>query len=209
MSAGVHSVHQCREVSCSTSPRIYLLSFKYTDLGSAPNLPAIVSPETSLSASVATPSPNHPPASALLSLSPPPTMARKSSSHSDLQRSDSGRRPKVIRRMSMESAGGSSEERLEDRYEETEDDDEAAGILSALSINVSPGRRKTGLEKVGKQRGGRHSVGSGDVSGAPLTLRDQEQVSRFERVRQYADYHCSNSTQPRRISSTSSSRITF
>ncbi|ORX40156.1 hypothetical protein BD324DRAFT_648758 [Kockovaella imperatae] len=159
-----------------------------TPASKAPNLPAIISPETSHSASLATPSPQHPPSSALLTLSPNQQrqpMIRKSSSNSELRRPDSAsRRPRVLSRMSMESAN--SEDRIAaGRYEGMEDEDEdedvtpgtAAGILSTLSINVSPAKKRGGVEgKGGKQRGGRHSIGPGDVSGTgPLTLRDQEQ----------------------------------
>ncbi len=71
---------------------------------------------------------------------------------------------------------------LEARYGGTDDDDD--GVLSALSLNISTGKKPNGLAgKAGyragpSKRSGRNSVAA-DISGTgPLTLRDQEQVSR-------------------------------
>lgn len=77
------------------------------------------------------------------------------------------------------------------RYATDEDDDEYDhGILSALSINVTPGKAKKGpgggaggggksTNPTGagpSKRSGRHSVAA-DSGNGPMTLRDQEQVS--------------------------------
>ena len=70
---------------------------------------------------------------------------------------------------------------MEGSYGQTEDEVDPMSVLSALSLNVSPGKKKAsnGDSKSASgpsRKGGRHSVG-GDVSGpGPLTLRDQEQV---------------------------------
>ena len=54
-------------------------------------------------------------------------------------------------------------------------------MLSVLSVNISP--RANGADSLGKsysrpsKRSGRHSVTADVSTTAPLTLRDQEQVS--------------------------------
>ena len=62
-----------------------------------------------------------------------------------------------------------------------DDDDDDDGLLSVVSLNISPGKKTNGhMAKAPhyggpSRRGGRHSAA--DVSGTgPLTLRDQEQV---------------------------------
>lgn len=136
----------------------------------APRLPTIDSPETSNSASVATPSPHQPTGSALVSLSPPPTV-RRTSSHSA-----------IPTRHHLRNISTSS---VSDLGREDDDDDEASeNVLTALSINISPGKKRgngagssrTPYHGGPSKRSGRHSVAA-DLGAGPMTLRDQEQVS--------------------------------
>jgi hypothetical protein len=126
--------------------------------------------------SFSTPSPQHPPASALLSLSPPTTV-RRTSSHSALPDTAPGsqapRRSRILRKSSVSSASDSDfESTLDARYGNTDDEDE--NVLSALSINVSPAKKGGMAGSRGpSKRSGRHSVAAGT---GPMTLREQEQV---------------------------------
>ncbi|OCF33425.1 hypothetical protein I316_04845 [Kwoniella heveanensis BCC8398] len=127
--------------------------------------------------------PSQLPSSALLSLSPPPTV-RKSSSHSALPESHAPRRPRVLKRHSSAASASSASSSdidgpLEARYGGEDTDDEA--VLASLSFAASPLKNGSGVPKrepyAGgpSRRGGRHSVAAGDVSGnGPMTLRDQE-----------------------------------
>ena len=70
---------------------------------------------------------------------------------------------------------------LEQRYG-GDSDEEAENVLTALSINVSPGkpgRGKTPYHGGPSKRSGRHSVANDAAGGGagPMTLRDQEQVA--------------------------------
>jgi hypothetical protein len=70
---------------------------------------------------------------------------------------------------------------LEQRYG-GDSDEEAENVLTALSINISPGkpgRGKTPYHGGPSKRSGRHSVANDAGAGGagPMTLRDQEQVS--------------------------------
>ncbi|GFZ45294.1 hypothetical protein JCM24511_03020 [Saitozyma sp. JCM 24511] len=133
-------------------------------------------PSSSDVPSFSTPSPQHPPASALLSLSPPTTVVRRTSSHSALPDTAPGsqapRRSRILRKSSASSASDSDfESTLDARYGNTDDEDE--NVLSALSINVSPAKKGgvAGSSRPSK-RSGRHSVAAGT---GPMTLREQEQ----------------------------------
>ncbi|ORY31357.1 hypothetical protein BCR39DRAFT_89832 [Naematelia encephala] len=148
----------------------------------APNMANLNSPETSNSTTLATPSPPHAPASALLGLSPPTTI-RKSSSHSAIPESQAPRRSRIMRKMTSSSVSSSSDVdgALAARYGGGTDD-ESDGPLSSLSLNVSPGKRPNGLGSSRtsyyagpSRRAGRHSVAADVSSTGPLTLRDQEQ----------------------------------
>ncbi|RSH89332.1 hypothetical protein EHS25_002444 [Saitozyma podzolica] len=133
------------------------------------------SPSSSDVPSFSTPSPQHPPASALLSLSPPTTV-RRTSSHSALPDTAPGsqapRRSRILRKSSVSSASDSDfESTLDARYGNTDDEDE--NVLSALSINVSPAKKGGMAGSRGpSKRSGRHSVAAGT---GPMTLREQEQ----------------------------------
>lgn len=168
------------------------------EVNSAPNLPAIQSPETSTSASIATPSPPHMPASALLSLSPPSTL-RRSSSQSYLPDQPPGshapRRSRILRQSSISSASSSDADGpIEARYGRNVDDDnddDKDGGLSVLSLSVTPGKKMSGLGNAAynggpSRRGGRHSVAADITGTGPLTLRDQEQVRNFGLGRDYS-----------------------
>lgn len=116
---------------------------------------------------------------------------RRTSSHSALPDGIPGshapRRSRILR--SSSSASGSDAEGATGAgYGDTTDDDDH-GVLSALSINVTPGPgKKNGNGLAGSvaaraayhggvsKRQGRHSVAA-DVGNGPMTLRDQEQVS--------------------------------
>ncbi|WVF69243.1 hypothetical protein IAT40_004019 [Kwoniella sp. CBS 6097] len=128
-------------------------------------------------------SPPRLPSSALLSISPPPTV-RKSSSHSALPESHAPRRPRVLKRYSSAASASSASSSdidgpLEARYGGDDTDDEA--VLASLSLAASPVKNRSGVPKrepyAGgpSRRGGRHSVAAGDIAGnGPMTLRDQE-----------------------------------
>ena len=67
---------------------------------------------------------------------------------------------------------------LDQRYGNSEDED-AENVLTALSINVSPGKQRGGRTPYAggpSKRSGRHSVAN-DQGAGTMTLRDQEQVS--------------------------------
>ena len=123
------------------------------------------------------------PHAALMALSPPINV-RRSHSHSALPDQAPGsqapRRSRILRRSSASSASSSDVDGpLKARYGEATDDEETnAGVLSALSISLSPAK-PNGLGKSyggPSKRGGRHSVAADTSGTGPLTLRDQEQV---------------------------------
>ena len=149
----------------------------------SPRLPTITSPDNSIAGpSERTPSPPNVPASALLSLSPPTTV-RRSSSQSVLPNepgSHAPRRNRILGRSTASSVSSASDSEgpLRARYG-SEDEDE--GVLSALSINVSPAKRHgttsgKAYHAGPSKRSGRHSVAA-DVGSGPMTLREQEQAS--------------------------------
>lgn len=68
---------------------------------------------------------------------------------------------------------------LDQRYGGDSDEEDAENVLTALSINISPGKQRgarTPYHTGPSKRSGRHSVAN-DLGTGPLTLRDQEQVS--------------------------------
>jgi len=141
----------------------------------------ITSPDTSQSTHLVTPSPSQPPASALLSLSPPSTV-RRASSHSALPDGATGshapRRSRVLRRDSASSVSSDDGGAVDARYSQDTEDD---AVLSTLSLNISPKANGAGRRSYGggpSKRSGRHSVAADISTTGPLTLRDQEQVSR-------------------------------
>jgi hypothetical protein len=81
-----------------------------------------------------------------------------------------------------------AERALEQRFggDSDADQEDAENVLTALSINISPGKKtqaraaggggKTPYHGGPSKRSGRHSVAA-DVGTGPMTLRDQEQVS--------------------------------
>lgn len=136
------------------------------------------SAETSHSQTISTPSP---PRGALLTVSPPSTV-RKSSSHSALPTTQAPRRPRVLHRRTSNSSVESDDLSgpLEARYGKEEDTDDEA-ILSALSLTspkkeYGPGKGRSYAVRA-SAKSGRHSVAAGELNG-PMTLRDQEKVSR-------------------------------
>jgi hypothetical protein len=67
---------------------------------------------------------------------------------------------------------------LEQRYGGDSDEEDAENVLTALSINISPGKQRgarTPYHSGPSKRSGRHSVAN-DLGAGPMTLRDQEQV---------------------------------
>lgn len=88
---------------------------------------------------------------------------------------------------SSRSDVGDDTEALERRFGGESEDEEADNVLTALSINISPGKKgrtagggvKGAYHGGPSKRSGRHSVAADSGAGTgPMTLRDQEQVSR-------------------------------
>lgn len=157
-----------------------------TDPHLVPQLPTNDSPETSNSASITTPPPH--------GLAPPATV-RRSSSHSALPDGTAGAGGSRHARMQRSISGASNvsddvDGPLRARYDHDDDGDEDdAGlnteddnVLTALSINISPGRpngmARTPYHGGPSKRNGRHSVAEGGHGQGAMTLRDQEQVCR-------------------------------
>jgi hypothetical protein len=85
---------------------------------------------------------------------------------------------------SSRSDGGDDTAALERRFGGDSDDEDAENVLTALSINISPGKKgrtpgggKSSYHGGPSKRSGRHSVAADSAGAGPMTLRDQEQVS--------------------------------
>jgi hypothetical protein len=103
---------------------------------------------------------------------------RRTSSHSALPDDNP---PTARRRMLRSTSTNSSRsdiDALEQRYGGDSDEEDAENVLTALSINISPGKQRgarTPYHSGPSKRSGRHSVAN-DLGAGPMTLRDQEQV---------------------------------
>lgn len=75
----------------------------------------------------------------------------------------------------------------------SETDEDAAGILTSLSINISPKKGGRAGQAGGSKRNARRSVAASDAASGPMTLREQEQASAIQPAEGNAD-RCRSST---------------